>query len=88
MNMSIAISLPTVASRRHARTGGQRRMSGKLYGYTPCVGASGANNPSTEYRVPAVAMERQFRFVVNTRDNGFEPPPRARLGMQRGCVPH
>ena len=40
----------------------------------PCIGASDANNPSAEYRVPAVAMERQFRFVVNTRDNGFEPP--------------
>ena len=49
-------------------------MIGKLYGYTRVSVASGANNPSTEYREPAVAMERQFRFVVNPRDNGFEPP--------------
>ena len=38
--------------------------------------------------MPTVAMEGQFRFVVNTRENGFEPPPRARLGWQRGRVPH
>ena len=24
--------------------------------------------------MPTVAMERQFRFVVNTRENGFESP--------------
>ena len=24
--------------------------------------------------MPTVAMEGQFRFVVNTRENGFEPP--------------
>ena len=24
--------------------------------------------------MPTVAMEEQFRFVVNTRENGFEPP--------------
>ena len=24
--------------------------------------------------IPTVAIEGQFRFVVNTRENGFEPP--------------
>ena len=24
--------------------------------------------------MPTVAMEGQFRFVVNTKENGFEPP--------------
>ena len=24
--------------------------------------------------MPTVAMEGRFRFVVNTRENGFEPP--------------
>ena len=24
--------------------------------------------------MPTVAVEGQFRFVVNTRENGFEPP--------------
>ena len=24
--------------------------------------------------MPTIAVERQFRFVVNTRENSFEPP--------------
>ena len=32
-DLSIARTEPTVASRRHARTGGQRKMSGRLFGY-------------------------------------------------------
>ena len=43
-NVSIAITLPAAASRRHARTGGQRKMSGRLYGYARVSVASDANN--------------------------------------------
>ena len=51
----IAITPATVASRRHARTGGQRKMSGRLYG---CVRVSigsdaDAYNLETQHRVLA-----------------------------------
>ena len=36
--------------------------------------------------MPTVAMEGQFRFVVNTRENGFEPPHvRVRVGNEDLC---
>ena len=54
-NLSIARTLPTVVSRRHARTGGQRKMSGRLFGYARVSVASDAdaNNLETQRRVLA-----------------------------------
>ena len=51
--MSIARTPPTAASRRHARTGGQRRMSGRLFGYARVSVASDVDNLSTQCRVLA-----------------------------------
>ena len=46
--MSIAITLPAVASRYHARTGGQREMSGKPFGYARVSVASDADANNLE----------------------------------------
>ena len=36
--------------------------------------------------MPTVAVEGQFRFVVNTRENGFEPPNvHVRVGNEDVC---
>ena len=53
--MSIARTSPAVGSRRHARTWGQRKMSGKLFGYARVSVASDAdaNNLETRRRVLA-----------------------------------
>ena len=53
--VSIARTMPAVATRRHARTGGQRKMSGRLFGYARVSVASNAdaNNLSTQRRVLA-----------------------------------
>ena len=53
--MSIARTLPAVAPGRHARTGGHRKMSGRLYGYARVSMASDAdaNNLETQRRVLA-----------------------------------
>ena len=55
MNLSIARTPPTVASRRHARTGGQRKMIGRLYGYARMSVATDAdaNNLEKQRRVLA-----------------------------------
>ena len=52
---SIAITLPAAASRRRAMTGGQRKMSGKLFGYARVSMASDADakNLHTHRWVPA-----------------------------------
>ena len=54
-NLSIARTSPAVGSRRHAITGGQRKMSGRLYGYARVSVASDAdaNNLETQRRVLA-----------------------------------
>ena len=51
--MSIARTPPAVASCRHARTGGQRKMSGRLFGCARVSVASDANNSETQRRVLA-----------------------------------
>ena len=60
--MSIARTLPAVASRRHARTGGQRKMSGKLFGYARVSVASDADSNN---------LENQRRVLVDG-DQVFE----------------
>ena len=52
---SIAITPPAVESRRRARTGGQRKMSGRLFGYARVSVASDAdaNNLENQRRVLA-----------------------------------
>ena len=45
----------------------------------PCVtvrytGRVAAASPSPRTELPTVAVQGQFRFVVNTRENSFEPP--------------
>ena len=46
--MSIARTSPAVGSRRHARTGGQRKMSGRLFGYARVSVASDADANNLE----------------------------------------
>ena len=54
-NVSIVIKPLTVASLQYVKTGGQRRMRGKLFGYARTSVASypDANNPENQYRVLA-----------------------------------
>ena len=63
-NMSIARTLPAVASCRHARTGGQRNMSERLFGYARVSVASDAdaNNLENQRRV-LVDCEQVFEDV-------------------------
>lgn len=42
-----------------------------LYGRSDVLGALLCSRTEC---MPTVAIEGQFRFVVNTRENGFEPP--------------
>ena len=53
--MSIARTLRSAVSRRHARTGGQRKMNGRPYGYARVSVASDAdaNNLENQRRVLA-----------------------------------
>ena len=53
--MSIARTPPAVASRDYARTGGQRKMSGTLFGYAgvSVTSDSDANNLEKQRRVLA-----------------------------------
>ena len=53
--MSIARILPAAVRCHHARTGGQRKVSGKLLGYARVSGAShaDANNLENQRRVLA-----------------------------------
>ena len=79
--MSIARTLPTAASCRHARTGGQRNKSRRLYGYARVSVASDAdaNNLETQRRVLADCeqvfedvgsgpSESRVRLVVSLHD--------------------
>ena len=53
--MIIAIILVAVASRQYAKTGGQRKMRGKLFGYasTSVAGDADASNLKNQRRVLA-----------------------------------
>ena len=39
-----------------------------------CDGTGIITSPGDVSQMPTVAVEGQFRFVVNTRENSFEPP--------------
>ena len=62
--MSIARTVPTVVSRRRARTGGQRKMSWKPYGDARVSVATDAeaNNSETQ-RLALADCERVFEDV-------------------------
>ncbi len=52
-HLSIARTPPAVASPRYARTGDQRKVSGKLFGYARVLVASDSNDLETQRRVLA-----------------------------------
>ena len=52
-NVSIARTSPAVESCPHARAGGQRKVSGKLFGYARVLVASDSNDLETQRRVLA-----------------------------------
>ena len=86
--MSIAITLPAAASRRRAMTGGQRKMSGKLFGYARVSVASDAdaNNLHTHRWVPA-DCEQVFEDVGSGASWNRPGLNRLKAALQTGdCV--
>ena len=61
-NVSIARTSPAVESCPHARAGGQRKVSGKLFGYARVSVASDSNNLENQRRV-LVDCEQVFEDV-------------------------
>ena len=85
---SIAGTVPTAVSRRHARTGGQRNMSGKMFGYARVSVASDAdaNNLETQRRVLA-DCEQVFEDVGNGASWNRPGLNRLKAALQPGdCV--
>ena len=71
----MARTVPAVVSRRHARTGGQQTMSGRLYGYARVSVASDADANNSETQRPALAdCEQVFEGVGSgpVRNSGFD----------------
>ena len=83
---SIAKTPPAVTSRHHARTGGQRKMSGRLFGYARVSVASDtdANNLETQHRV--LMVDRPIAGVaafLNSRTRTVAWANRARIVQGR-----
>ena len=81
--MSIARTPAAVASRRYARTGDERKVSGKLFGYARVLVASDSNDLETQRRVLAdcaqvfedvgsgASWNRPVQFPGSTSLNAF-----------------
>ena len=70
---SIAITPPTVESRRRARTGGQLKMIGRLYGYARVSGASGADANNLEIQVGCWPTGSRSSRTLELRATGTGP---------------
>ena len=87
-NMSIARILPAVLGCRHARTGGHRKMSGRLFGYVrvSVVSDADANNLENQRRVLA-DCEQVFEDVGSGASWNRPGLNRLKAALQPGdCV--